>query len=164
MTPFGQVPFLTINGTTDLAQSQAILCYVGTLTGLFPAADPLKAALVNQICLFVEDITQAVVVVLFTPDAESKLKAHKNFVTEKAPTMLAALERAIEKHSGGKWAVGDSLTIADLCIYYAVDLLTSDYFPEITMDTVGSKSRTAAIYQAVHAHPKVMEWNAAHKK
>ncbi|KAH6568121.1 hypothetical protein BASA62_005668 [Batrachochytrium salamandrivorans] len=137
MAPFGQVPVLLVNDTIQIAQSQAILRYVGTLAGLFPAADPLKAALP---------------------------KAHESFVTEKAPTMLAALEKVIEKHSGGKWAVGDSLTIADLCIYYAVDLVTSYHFPEITMDTVGSKSRIAAIYQAVHDHPKVMEWNAAHKK
>ncbi|KAH6588248.1 hypothetical protein BASA50_010853, partial [Batrachochytrium salamandrivorans] len=58
--PFRQMPVMTINGTTQIAQFNGILRYAGTLGGLYPAADPLKAALVDQVVLHIDDMNMAI--------------------------------------------------------------------------------------------------------
>ncbi|KAH6590869.1 hypothetical protein BASA50_008871 [Batrachochytrium salamandrivorans] len=58
--PFRQMPVMTINGTTQISQSNGILRYAGTLGGLYPAADPLKAALVDQVVLHIDDMNMVI--------------------------------------------------------------------------------------------------------
>ncbi|KAH6568129.1 hypothetical protein BASA50_000479 [Batrachochytrium salamandrivorans] len=161
-TPFGQVPLLTINDTTQIAQSHALLRYTGTLSGLYPAADLVKAALVDQVTLHIEDINIALSAIIYEKDADRRAKFCKTFYEEKGPAMLSALERVINQHSGGKWAVGDSLTVADLSIYDITDFLKSGLLKGVPTTITDGHARINEIYNAVHSHPKVVEWDAAH--
>jgi glutathione S-transferase len=53
--PFKQVPILTINENIVVAQSNAILRYVGNLASLYPKNDILEAAFVDQILAHLYD-------------------------------------------------------------------------------------------------------------
>ncbi|KAH6586528.1 hypothetical protein BASA50_000482 [Batrachochytrium salamandrivorans] len=75
---------------------------------------------------------------------------------------LRSLDNVIEKHSGGKWAVGDSLTIADLSIYYAVEFLTSGPLSDLLTNISHTYARIFQVHHAVSTHPKVVQWEAAH--
>ena len=46
--PYGQVPLLAVDNKHYIAQSAAIMRYLGKLSGLYPS-DPIKAALVDSI-------------------------------------------------------------------------------------------------------------------
>ena len=54
--PYGQVPALDVGEGKFLAQSSAILRYVGTIGGLHPASDPLAAARIDAIVAEEEDM------------------------------------------------------------------------------------------------------------
>ncbi|KAH6592946.1 hypothetical protein BASA61_004406 [Batrachochytrium salamandrivorans] len=160
--PFGQVPVLLVNDTIQIAQTHAILRYVGVLGGLYPDTDVQKAALVDQINFHISDIMTYAVASLHEQDADQKPKLCKIFVEEKAPAMLRSLDHVIEQHSGGKWAVGDSLTIADLSIYYAVEFLTSGPLSDLLTNISHTYARIFQVHHAVSTHPKVVQWEAAH--
>ncbi|EGF80721.1 hypothetical protein BATDEDRAFT_6133, partial [Batrachochytrium dendrobatidis JAM81] len=157
-TPFGQLPFLTVNGTTRVAQSGGILRYAGALANLYPCTDPLKAALVDQVVFHVDDISNAVYCTIHESDAAKKSLARKTLAESKWPQMFASLERVITQHSGGKWAVGDSMTVADIQIYVIVSLISSGLWDGIPTDLTEKYSKVHAIYKAVQSHPKVVEW------
>ncbi|KAH6580305.1 hypothetical protein BASA61_009717 [Batrachochytrium salamandrivorans] len=107
--PFRQMSVMTINGTTQIAQlSNGILRYAGTLGGFHPAADPLKAALVDQVVLHIDDMNMAILPSIIERDNNKKILLRKEIVeniyifTE----MLSDLDKVLEKHSAGKWSVG----------------------------------------------------------
>ncbi|KAH6580103.1 hypothetical protein BASA50_005064 [Batrachochytrium salamandrivorans] len=163
-TPFGQLPLLTINGSTQIAQSNAILRYAGSLGGLYPAADPIKAALVDQIVMHIEDMSNTVYSTVREKDPEVKMQQRKVIAQDKYPAMFKSLEQVIEKHSSGKWAVGDSISVADLAIYVLIVLIKTGIWDGVPVDVADSFVRVSAVYTAVLTHPKVAEWEAAHAK
>ncbi|KAH6595101.1 hypothetical protein BASA50_006087 [Batrachochytrium salamandrivorans] len=79
--PFRQMPVMTINGTTQIAQLyNGILRYAGTLGGLYPAADPLKAALVDQVVLHIDDMNMAIFPSIIERDNDKKTLLRKEIV------------------------------------------------------------------------------------
>ncbi|KAH9269705.1 hypothetical protein BASA83_008177 [Batrachochytrium salamandrivorans] len=78
--PFRQMPVMTVNGTTQIAQFNGILRYAGTLGGLYPAADPLKAALVDQVVLHIDDMNMAIFPSIIERDNNKKTLLRKEIV------------------------------------------------------------------------------------
>ncbi|KAH6592173.1 hypothetical protein BASA50_008218 [Batrachochytrium salamandrivorans] len=79
--PFRQMSVMTINGTTQIAQlSNGILRYAGTLGGFHPAADPLKAALVDQVVLHIDDMNMAIFPSIIERDNNKKILLRKEIV------------------------------------------------------------------------------------
>ncbi|KAJ3136963.1 hypothetical protein HK100_001242 [Physocladia obscura] len=124
-TPFGQVPLLTVDNKIVIAQSTAILRYVGKLGPhkLYPD-DPLHAALVDQIISQVQDLEANLKPSAVESDPEKKLKLRIELAEKTFPPMLAALDGFIAKN-GGKFATGDSVTVGDLFLYQANTSYTS---------------------------------------
>ncbi|KAH9274356.1 hypothetical protein BASA83_003354 [Batrachochytrium salamandrivorans] len=83
----------------------------------YPAADPLKAALVDQVVLHIDDMNMAIFPSIIERDNDKKTLLRKEIVEKNIlPEMLSDLDKVLEKHSAGKWSVGNTLTVADLCV------------------------------------------------
>eukprot|EP00842_Homolaphlyctis_polyrhiza_P000524 jgi/Hompol1/1472/HPOL_000348-RA len=161
-TPFGQLPVLTIDGKIHLTQSLGIARYAGSLCGLYPAADPLKAALVDQVVFHVEDMMNSVSFTNREKDAERKTAMRKVLAEEKLPAMYAALDKVIQQFGNGKYAVGDSLTIADIYIYVYRAIIRGGWWDNIPGNLADSHPHVTAVCETVAAHPRVVEWEATH--
>ncbi|KAH9247973.1 hypothetical protein BASA81_014386 [Batrachochytrium salamandrivorans] len=60
--------------------SNGILRYAGTLGGFHPAADPLKAALVDQVVLHIDDMNMAIFPSIIERDNNKKILLRKEIV------------------------------------------------------------------------------------
>ncbi|KAH6593426.1 hypothetical protein BASA50_007377 [Batrachochytrium salamandrivorans] len=87
-----------------------------------------------------------------------------DIVEKKFPEMLSDLDKVLEKHSAGKWSVGNTLTVADLCVYVLIGLIKSDLWNGIPTNMADKYTCAHRVYEAVRTHPKVAEWELAHKK
>lgn len=162
-TPCGQLPLLTVNNSQVIAQSFGIIRYAGTLGGLYPSTDPLNAALVDQVVFFIEDIFLKLQPTIREADPAKKIADRCVIAKDIWPPMFELLEKMIEKY-GGKWAVGDAITVADLAVYNFFINIKIGLWDGIPKDLVDKYPRIEAVYNAVIEHPKVVEWNEAHKK
>lgn len=108
--PFGQVPVMYVDGEC-IPQSNAMARYAGRLAGLYPE-DPLQAFRVDAIIDTIDDVINAVVATFTLPEAQVK-GAREKVGANEIPKLLKYLTDILDKN-GGKFLVGDKLTLADL--------------------------------------------------
>jgi glutathione S-transferase len=129
-TPFGGLPVLEVDGQV-VAQSNAILRYVGKLGNLYPT-DPWQAALCDEAMEAIEDITTKILATRFLPEEQKKAE-RKALVEGPIPFYLSRLQRRLEAHGGGYFAA-DSLSIADLKVSEFIWNLRSGALDHISTD------------------------------
>lgn len=117
-TPFGQMPVLDVDGK-KLAQSGAIARYAAREFDL-AGKDSWEQALVDQYMGLVEDMFTEIVKVFFEKDEEKKKELQKNLAEVVFPKFCGLFEKALDQN-GGKFFVGNSLTLADLAVLNAFD-------------------------------------------
>lgn len=145
--PFGSLPVLaaTIAGkTVTSAQSNAILRYVGRLTGLYPVEDPLRALKVDEALEVGEDLYHVIGPSMGEPDPGRRMAMRKVLAEETLPRWGGYLERLLVANGRTGFVVGDSLTIADLKLHWIIDKLTNgtlDGIPRTVLD--GCETLTA---------------------
>jgi len=125
--PFGGLPVLVIetdDGEQCIPQSNAILRFAGRLACLYPADDPLQALKVDEALDVGEDINCQISPSLHEPDEERKMAMRKKLAEETLPFWLDCFERLLAKNGNTGFIVGNSLTIADLKLYWIIDWLT----------------------------------------
>jgi len=110
--PFGSIPVLKTDFGV-LAQSNAILSYIGKQGGLYPK-DPAAAARVDEILNFIEDITNIIVPSLREQDQEKRLALRKVLAEETFPKLFGYLERYHDNLKNPKYLTSNELTVADL--------------------------------------------------
>src|SRR5688572_3891402 len=93
-TPFGSVPILELPGRPALAQSNAILVYVGREYGLHPK-DSFEAARHEAMMCHVEDLRSAVAPTLRIADPQEKKAAREALAATALPTWAANAEKHI---------------------------------------------------------------------
>lgn len=162
--PFGQLPVLEFEDNKVLAQSLAILIYAGKKTGLMPA-DAMEAAKVIQILSTLEDIYGKFAPTMHEPDQQKKLQMREQLAKETLPFWLSRLNTIIEnEESPGCYCVGKNLTVADLQVYVVLSwLCLSDIVEGIPKDICNPYKAILKVIENVGNHPKVKEWNSAHK-
>ncbi|KAF0719928.1 Aste57867_684 [Aphanomyces stellatus] len=160
--PFKQMPLLTIDGQV-LAQSSAITRYAGKLSGLYPTDNHLDACRIDEIVAFGEDVLMALMPSFFEQDADKKKAIREELAATKLPEMFAMLEARLAGASKGQWFL-EAMSLADLAIYAMVGMYKSGFLDNIPLDICDKYTKLMTIYEAVHAHPKVVAWNDAHKK
>jgi glutathione S-transferase len=145
--PFGALPVLT-DGDRTLAQSGAILRYIGVSHGLHPA-DPWRAAQHDALMESVEDLRNKM------PGAglseADKQAAREGF----AAGWLTRWAQTVSDSITGPFIDGDTLSVADIKLYVILRAClggTYDHIPGSFFDTWPA---LAALHAAAEAHPAI---------
>eukprot|EP00123_Amoebidium_parasiticum_P019703 comp31182_c0_seq1/m.47250 comp31182_c0_seq1/g.47250 ORF comp31182_c0_seq1/g.47250 comp31182_c0_seq1/m.47250 type:complete len:209 (-) comp31182_c0_seq1:502-1128(-) len=158
--PYGQLPILTRDGQV-IAQSRTILRFCGRLANLYPT-DAWEAAIVDEVVDTIEDINQIVVNTFELKDEEKK-RAREAMLVHPLPWFFKGLEGRL-KQAGTGYFVGEKLTIADLQVYDALSWVKSGILDHVPTTVLDGYPLLSAHLQRVDSHPRVAEWNAAHRK
>ena len=116
--PFGKLPALRLDDGTTLAESNAILCYLGEGTAYWPANRTLRAQMLGW--MFWEQYNHEPVIAV-----RQALVSYPHRAADATPDRLAdlldrghALLSVMEDHlSTQAWLVGDAASLADICLY-----------------------------------------------
>lgn len=142
--PFGALPLLdleTAEGAIRSAQSNAILRFVGRMSALYPESDPIKALKVDEAMDLAEDIYNVLAPSMAENDEEKKLAMRKKLAQVTLPIWLGYLERLLVANGNTGFIVGDSLSVADLKLYWMADMFTNgnlDGVPTSILDSYKS--------------------------
>jgi glutathione S-transferase len=93
-SPFGSLPTLQIEGKPPLAQSNAILAYIGRTYGLLPT-DSFEAARHEAILASVEDLRGHTNPITRISEPEKKVAARQELATKYLPTWAGFIEKQI---------------------------------------------------------------------
>jgi len=154
-TPFGALPVLTVDGR-QLAQSNAILRFIGSQHGLHPA-EPFEAALHESVLCAVEDLRTRMMPINRIKDEAEKKRARQEAAAGYLQEWGAAVERQI---GAGPYLAGAKLCVADLKLFVAAGAYlkgTIDYIPS---DVFGVFPKLLRLVDAVKQHPRVVDWYA----
>ncbi|KAI9209107.1 glutathione S-transferase [Polychytrium aggregatum] len=160
--PFGQVPILTVDGEHVIAQSRVIQRYAGAIAKLYPGeSDPLASLVIDQIADTIEDLWLKYLPVFHESDAAKKRELNDKVIQQQYPALLAGFDKFLAKY-GGKYAVGDKLTSADVFLYDYFNALTGPdaAFELIPKDLIDPYPNILRVVNLVREHPRVVEWEA----
>ena len=138
--PFGSLPVLDVEtpgGIVSAAQSNAILRFAGRRAGLYPMDDPVRALKVDEALDLGEDLYHVIGPSIDEQDAGRRIAMRKILAQETLPRWAGFLERLLVANGRTGFVVGDSLSIADLKLYWVTDKLTNgtlDGIPKSLLD------------------------------
>ncbi len=158
-TPWGSLPILTLTDGTVIAQQRAILRFVGREVGLYPS-DPVAAARVDELIDATEDLLPTTNKVGEGLNKEEKEAARKAACEEGGVVyqLLTKIDRAISENDTSVFAVGDSLTIADVFIYCNSTFIVSGLYDGIPSDALDSFVNLNNLRKEVRSNPSVCTW------
>ena len=155
-TPYGGLPVLEVEGKPHLAQSNAILAFIGRTHDLHPK-DPLEAAQHEAIMMAAEELRTVFGPSLRTQDEAEKKRLREAIVASDLPRWASNIERQL---GPGPFIAGEKLHVADIKLFGLVGWLTKrvvDYVPD---DVFAPYPKLTALHDAVRHHPKIAEWQA----
>lgn len=153
-TPFGSLPVLELSGKRPLAQSNAILVYVGRRYGLHPK-DDFEAAQHEALMDYVEDLRHTVGPTLRISDEAQKRAAREELARNYLPTWGTNVENQLADHP---FVGGDKLHVVDLKLYMVVRWFASgtvDHVPNTVFDHC---PKLMSVYREVGNHSGVKSW------
>lgn len=156
-TPFGGIPILESPGKPPLAQSNAILSYIGRTYGLHPT-DTWEAALHEAVMISVEELRAALGPSGRMTDPAAKRSAREALVTREIPAWGANVERYIK----GPFLAGEQLCVADIKVYQIVRSFVTGVLDYIPPTVFSDFPKLQTLYRAVAEHPKIVEWQSRH--
>lgn len=158
---WGQVPLLKVGGK-QIANSKAIARYLAKLVKVegkpvYPE-DALEAALVDDVVDFFSDVHAKLYKTMSLPSVEEKEAARQAALGEggEVSAMLAMLEANV-----GAFAVGDSMTLADIFVFWYLNFLNCGFWDGVTDRAdliVTPYPKLTAISEKVKALPKIKEY------
>ncbi len=152
-TPFHALPVLEVDGL-HISQCNTINRYVGKLGDLYPA-DPLQAALCDEVMDAVEDISTKVAVTIQMEDGPEKKAARERLASGPIPLYLKGLGAQLQQR-GAKYFADGRLTVADLKVFNWIRHLRSGALDHIPKDL---PERTAPLlvahFERLNADPRI---------
>ena len=161
-TPFGSVPILMLADGTRLTQQRSILRFIGKETGLLPS-DALQAYRVDELMDTVEDAFVKVSAAGLGKLEQGEQIAFEaarlwEVVAGSAAALLASIDAHIAAHGTGGFAVGNSLTIADVHLFTTTGMLTSGLLDGVPVTILDRFDHILACRRHVANHPAVKNW------
>ena len=153
-TPFGGLPTLEVPGQGIIAQSNAILAYIGRQYGLLPT-DSWEAARHEALMNAVEDLRAEVATTGKKDDIEKK-KAREAFASGYFQRWVTNVSKQIQ----GPFVSGDTISVADLKLFVALRAYTKGVYDHIPRDILAPYPKVSTLIDAVAAHPRVADWYA----
>jgi glutathione S-transferase len=156
-TPFGGLPLLDLPGRPTLAQSNAILVYVGRGWGLHPK-DDFDAARHEAMMQHVEDLRAALGPTLRIADEAEKKKAREALVANTLPTWAANAEKQIAPD--GPFFGGPDLHVVDLKLHMVVRWIAGGKLDYVPPTVLAGFPRLNRVHDAVRDDARVKAWYA----
>ena len=153
-TPFGSLPVLELPGKRPLAQSNAILVYIGRQHGLHPK-DDFEAAQHEALMDYVEDLRHTVGPTLRISDETQKRAAREEIARNYLPTWGTNVENQLSDHS---FVGGDKLHVVDIKLYMIVRWFASGTVDHVPPTVFDHCPRLKRIFTEVSEHPGVKAW------
>ena len=163
-------PFLK-DGETVIAQTAAILLYLGARHGLAPK-DPTGGLWTHQIQLTIGDFVAEVhdthhplgIGLYYEDQKQEALRRAQEFRDDRIPKFLNWFETILARNpSDDTHLVGRSLTYADLSLFQVVEGL-SYAFPKATQRALKKAPRVAALHDAVTERPRIKSYLASPRR
>ncbi|MET3108057.1 glutathione S-transferase [Oxalobacteraceae bacterium GrIS 2.11] len=152
--PFGALPYLELPGKAPIADSNAILVYIGRQSGLHPA-DNYEAAFHEALMSYVEDLRHHVGPILRIKDEAQKLSERE----ELGRNFLPVWGQNVEKLLGdGPFVAGDKIHVLDLKLYMIVRWFVSGMLDHVPTTVFDACPKLKRIHQSVSEHPGVKAW------
>lgn len=146
--PFGALPVLA-EGNRRIAQSNAILAYVGRGHGLHPV-DSWQAAEHEALMLSVEDLRSKL------PDGKGKTPEEKKAAREAfAAGWLTQWAATVADRITGPFLEGAKLHVADIKLFVIMRSLLGGTFDHIPAACFDPYPKLVALHAAVDAHPAI---------
>jgi len=162
-TPFGNCPWIEVDGKR-LAQSNAILLFVGRLTNLLPIC-PFEEAKVMELLEAVEDVVHMLAPSLQERDSAKQLAMREALI--KSPGSFTNYLKKLNDillASGGQYFVGSQLTVADIKMFWLLSWFESGMLSGIPVPFIAENCPALHDFTThIGKHPKITEWNATHR-
>ncbi|MCA9606161.1 MAG: glutathione S-transferase family protein [Myxococcales bacterium] len=156
-TPFGGMPVLEVEGRGTLAQSNAILVYLGRTFGMHPT-DAFEAARHEMLMHAVEDLRAQLTPSLAVKDPDARKAAREALAETTIPAWGAQVEAFL---GDGPFLAGETLNVADLKLHVIYRWFASGGLDHIPPDVLARAEKLTRLYEAVKAHPGVVAYYAA---
>ncbi|XP_022081115.1 uncharacterized protein LOC110974076 [Acanthaster planci] len=158
-TPFGQLPFLEVDGKV-LAQTRAITYYVARDLKLY-GANNWESAQIDVVGELMFDLVRPYTEkIMFEKDEQKKAENLKKYLSETAPTILANVEEQLKKNKGGDgFFVGDKISLADINVFSSFDFTS---LPE-KLDNMAKYPKLKALLDRVKANKNMAAYLAKRK-
>jgi glutathione S-transferase len=159
MLTFGTFPSLEVNGRA-IAQTHAMAAYVGKLTGMYPS-DPWLQAKVDEIFGGLTDATELITGTMSIRDPERKIQTRQQMCQRdgRLTMLLSGIESVLQQNGGNGLVAGDTITVADLALWRAVNWISCGTLDGIPTDYI---SRLFPNLWNCHCQldrlPEVQEW------
>jgi len=158
-TPFGALPVFEMPGRPPLAQSNAILVFIGRQHQLHPS-DDFEAARHEALMSAVEDIRHTISPTLRIVDPDQKRAAREALAANELKTWGSQVERQLGE---GPFSGGVRLQVADLKLYMMARWLTSGVLDHISTSVLDHCLKLLRLHKAVAEHAGVQGWLARSK-
>lgn len=154
-TPFGSIPVLKHADKPALAQSNAILTYIGLAHGLLPK-DTWEAARHLSILEACEEVRTAL-----APSGKMSDPAEKQAAREALATgFLQTWGANIEKQIQGPFVGGSAPSVADVKLFQITESFVRGVLDHIPATVFQAFPKLMAVHQGVLTHPKIAAWRA----
>ena len=155
---FGAVPLWEEPDGFKLAQSLAIVGYLATTHGL-AGKTPREAAQVNQTLGAYDDV-RTEMRKLAVVEADQRAAVRQGLASEFLPRWLGYLDRVLASNRDGQgFVVGDSLTVADLALWYLLELIVDNGFTALE-----TYPRLIAYAERIGKRPRLAEYLRSAKR
>jgi prostaglandin-H2 D-isomerase / glutathione transferase len=154
--PFGQLPVLELQGVS-YGQSNAIARYCGRMANLYPA-DALKALQVDELMSAPEDLMIYLGATMREKDPERKLELRRTFAQQTLTPWFGHVEERLSLNQESDFAVGDSMTMADLTLWRVIRWLNGGILDGVPKGIADGYQRLQALVRAVENHEGVQSW------
>jgi glutathione S-transferase len=155
-TPFGSMPVFELPGRPPLAQSNAILVYLGREHGLHPS-DHFEAARHEAMMAYVEDARHAIAPTLRMADPEKKA-AREALAANVLPQWAERTERQIA--DDGPFFAGGRIHVVDLKIFLMVKWIAGGKLDHIPATLWAASRKLNRVHDAVRDDARIKAWYA----
>jgi glutathione S-transferase len=124
MLTFGTFPALEVNGKS-IAQTHAMAAFVGKLSGFYPT-DLWLQAKVDEVFAGLTDATDLITGTMRIKDPNQKIQTRQQMCQKdgRLTMLLSGIESVLVQNGSNGLVAGNSLTVADLALWRAVDWMS----------------------------------------
>jgi prostaglandin-H2 D-isomerase / glutathione transferase len=157
-TPFGSLPILEVANHRIIAQSNAILVYIGRTYGGHPT-DVVDAACHEAVLAHVEDLRAAVGPSGRLTDDAAKRAARAELAATAIPTWANHVEKQI---GNGPFFSGEKAHVVDIKLYMGMRGFRRGVMDHIPPTVFDAFPKLVRLYDAVEQHPALKAWMSRH--